>query len=118
MKKVLADLSQQAFISFACRYQLSVGEHEWAQVVSDFHTGQQLLMTSMLVKFDFVQRLPWRLAAMAHHDTAVAKACLDSMLSEFRQQPPDSTFASSGHVAHIEGFVSSVRSICEGGSVK
>lgn len=54
-----------------------------ASVVKDFELGRSHIFLELTQKLDTWLRLPWRLAALAHLDGAVARAAATSAMAEF-----------------------------------
>ena len=59
---------------------------QWGILMRAFHAGKSLLWSALQVKMDFAKKCPWRLAALVHHDTAIARAAGKDIVREFDQQ--------------------------------
>eukprot|EP00974_Lingulodinium_polyedra_P110697 10705314-Lingulodinium_polyedra.AAC.1 len=60
---------------------------QWDEIVSAFDSATAHIQSALHVKFDFLRRLPWALAALAHCDEAVARRHALRIIDEFDSTP-------------------------------
>ena len=61
---------------------------EWQVVARDFHAAAAHLQFEFKLKMHFTQTLPWSLAALAHHDQAVARRCAKQAMDVYDNMAP------------------------------
>ena len=62
---------------------------QWQSLLRTWDAGKLHLWTGLQVKLDFRKRLPWRLAALAHHDLTVARRIATECMAVFDAQTPE-----------------------------
>ena len=61
----------------------------WENLASDLRIATHHLEAQIQVKFDFLNKLPWRLAVMAYHNEHVAREQLQCEYEKFQTLSPE-----------------------------
>ena len=67
----------------------NVSAAEWAVIYEDLEAAKAYAQAAMLVKFDWVSRLPWSLGALAIADQCRARSLITKVVAEFDALPVD-----------------------------
>ena len=79
-------ISSFAITDLMVNHQPWLQAEDWAKIVNIFELGKSTLWTGLQVKLDFAKRLPWRLAALTHHDQDIARFHTKEIVSFFDSQ--------------------------------
>ena len=71
-------------LMMGCRVHFS--EEQWAIVLQNFVAGKAVSWGGFKVKTNFVKRLPWQLAGIAHYDESTARQIARDILDYFDGQ--------------------------------
>ena len=90
LEDTLSELSRAALNLFSGEVDYGLVEEDRAVLMKDFEFAKQHVHFILVAKFDFWQKIPWRLCGISHHWVSVArkvaKACIEdfdeSMLQE------------------------------------
>lgn len=83
LDNALQRLSGRSLQNLLVEVSIYVSASEWDTISQAFDQAKALMSAALLVKFDYLRRLPWALAALAHPDEQVAKAHARRMINEF-----------------------------------
>ena len=100
---MLARLSDLAYVQLLQVHRPLLSDEEWASLVSDFEKGKAHAQLEFSLKLDFLRRLPWKLALLAHHDQAQARRELQVTVREFDAQSPELQQHHHSLVLHMLG---------------
>ena len=89
LQSVFQTLAQASLQSLVLECQVWVVPERWCEIMADFEKAKNHMEAALSVKFDWLQRLPWRLGALAHWDPCVARRHGRQIVQEFDQQPDD-----------------------------
>ena len=89
--------SSIAVIELLQTHQHLLSPEQWQIVVADFESGKLHAQFEFSAKLDWTKRLPWKLAVLAHSNTAVAIRELQEAMCQFDEQTRD---APDLHEAH------------------
>ncbi|CAE7555177.1 unnamed protein product [Symbiodinium sp. KB8] len=106
---MLARLSDLAYVQLLQAHRPLLSDAEWASVVSDLEKGKAHAQLEFSLKLDFLRRLPWKLALLAHHDQAKARRELQVTVREFDAQTPELQQHHHSLVCHMLGRSGQVR---------
>lgn len=87
LEDVLLRLGNRGHERLLANVKIHVSSEEWDDILEAFDSARAHVQSALHVKFDFLRRLPWSLAALAHHDTAVARRHALRMIQEFDHTP-------------------------------
>ena len=87
--KMLLDLGSAAIGSLFVSHRHFVSIEQWNQLRSDFDVGKNQAVLQFRLKFDWANRLPYKLALLAFRDQALARRELGRIASEFDAQPEE-----------------------------
>ena len=63
---ILELLVSAAFSAMLLSEKAALTEAEWSIIVTDFENGIKFIKAALVVKFDFIRRLPWKFGGLAH----------------------------------------------------
>ena len=86
MKTVLEHLAGMAFGDLLQKHCHLLAADQWTLVVQDFEKAKAHALLEFQIKFDWSQRLPWKLALLGHSDLGLARRELSSVVSQFDSQ--------------------------------
>lgn len=89
MQAVLEHLAAMAFTDLLQKHRPLLTAEQWAMVVQDFDTAKSHAALEFQLKFDWAQRLPWKLALLGHLDQSLARRELQVVVSQFDSQSPE-----------------------------
>ena len=101
MDVMLSRLSNLAFAHLMQAHRPLLTDHEWACLVNDFEKGKAHAQLEFSLKLDYLRRLPWKLALLAHHDQAQARRELQVVVNDFDAQPPGLQLHHHSLVRHL-----------------
>ena len=81
MDVMLSRVSNLAFAHLMQARKPLLTDPEWACLVADFEKGKAHAQLEFSLKLDYLRRLPWKLALLAHHDQAQARRELQAAAS-------------------------------------
>jgi hypothetical protein len=64
-----------------------VSPSEWETILADFAAARQHFDLALQVKTSFLQKLPWLLGGLAHHDHEVQKMCAQKCIDAYDSTP-------------------------------
>lgn len=85
--KMLLDLGAAAIGSVFASHRHFLSNEQWHVLISDFEAGKSQAVLQFRLKFDWANRLPWKLALLAFKDQALARRDLRKAAAEFDEQP-------------------------------
>lgn len=68
-------ISQESTLNLAMELRARLSQEQWGIIDKDLQYGKAAIRVGLEVKFDWVKRLPWCLAALASTNTTEARAC-------------------------------------------
>eukprot|EP00435_Cladocopium_sp_Y103_P050317 s774_g15.t1 len=89
IQTILNNLAAMAFTDLLQKHRPLLTADQWALVVQDFDKAKSHAALEFQVKFDWAQRLPWKLALLAHLDQSLARRELHVIVSQFDSQSPE-----------------------------
>lgn len=89
IQTILNNLAAMAFADLLQKHRPLLTADQWAMVVQDFDKAKSHAALEFQVKFDWAQRLPWKLALLAHLDQSLARRELHVIVSQFDSQSPE-----------------------------
>ncbi len=85
---ILGNVSESIFVALMTQHRPFLTADEWNAIVTAFEFGKAKIALELQIKLDFVRRLPWRLAVLAHNDVALARREMSTTVAEFDAQDP------------------------------
>ena len=89
LEELLKTLCNQTLVKLLTQERRGLTPEQWAIVQSDFEIAKGVLESGLRIKFDWLRRLPWSLAGMAHYDVSISRHCGRAILTEFDSLPLD-----------------------------
>ena len=90
MESVVEDLFRVSFTDLLSSVPAGVKDDDLNGLLSGFETAKSEVATTLRLKLDFWRRLPWMLAALAHHDPDEVRKgagrCVAAILAEPRAE--------------------------------
>ncbi len=83
LEETLSELSMTALNVFSCELDWRISQEDRVVVLTDFEYAKAHLHFVLVAKFDFWQKIPWRLCGISHHWPSVARQIAGDCLAEF-----------------------------------
>ena len=106
---MLGKLTGHAFARLMQRHKPVLTDAQWALLVADFESGKAHAELEFTLKLDFLRRLPWKFALLAHHDLALVRRELQITVHDFDAQPTERQMHHHSLVRHLLDKSSSMR---------
>ena len=89
LHKTFQDLAASSLQQLCLHSQVYVPVTEWSKILDDFSIARAHIESVLRVKFDWLERLPWVLAALAHPNPDVARRFGLRAVQMYDAQTPD-----------------------------
>ena len=86
---VLSNFSNLVMTELMQNHRPFLSDAQWSSLIADFESGKSHAQLEFSVKLDWVQRLPWKLALLAHRDQAKSRRELLLIIQDFDSQSPE-----------------------------
>ena len=113
LAEVLKNLCDVALTELLTRDHGSITPEQWATICGDFERARALMVAGLIVKMDWVLRLPWKLAVIAHHDHKIARTIGRRIVEEYDAMPNDLRAASHRVSARVLALGTEMRAQLE-----
>ena len=87
--KMFIDFANAAIGSLFVSHRHFVSSEQWHLILSDFQAGKDQAVLQFQLKFNWTNRLPYKLALLAYEDQALARRELRQVACEYDEQPED-----------------------------
>lgn len=87
LHQIVSGLASRGSLSLLLAHKPQLTQPQWTMLMRDFEKGKSTIDLELSVKLSFCEKLPWRLALLAHTDLAMARRELSKVVHEYDSLP-------------------------------